>query len=72
MTRAQQTTWIVGTILAAAILLTWIMWPAPNLDGMHPVDKCDYSSYYKNRGGSVPACKEIEYRNAADRLMRGY
>jgi hypothetical protein len=72
MTRAQQTKWIVGSIISATLLLTWVMWPEPNLDGMHPYEKCQYSSYYSTRGGTMNECRRIEADNAAKRLMRGY
>ena len=52
MTRTQQTAWIVGAIVAVGLILTFILWPEPNLDGMDDMQKCNYSSYYQNRGGS--------------------
>ena len=72
MTRTQQTWSIIGAIAAAAIFLAWVLWPAPNLDGMTAYEKCSYSSYYANRGGSAEACRTAEVDAARARLMRGF
>jgi hypothetical protein len=72
MTRTQQTWLIVSAIAVAAIFLAWVLWPEPNLDGMHPVDKCHYSSYYKNHGGSYQACYDLEMDNTLRRLNGGF
>lgn len=72
MTRTQQTAWIVGAIVAVALIFAFIFWPEPNLDGMDPSQKCEYRSHYKNRGGSPEACKKLVVDAAVQRLMRGY
>lgn len=72
MTRTQQTFTIVGALVAIAAFFAFVFWPAPNLDGLSPYERCAYSSYYKNRGGSQAACEQIEGDAATARLMRGY
>jgi hypothetical protein len=71
MTRTQQTAWIVGAIAAVGLILTFVLWPEPNLDGMRDWDKCAYRSYNKNRGGNLDACRSQLASAAAARLM-GY
>ncbi len=72
MTRTQQTGAIVGAIILAALFLAWVLWPEPNLDGMDPWDRCAYSSFNENRGGTMDKCREQVANEAAAHLMRGY
>jgi hypothetical protein len=69
MTRGQQTTWIVGAIVATGGAMTFALWPEPNLDGLSPSKKCEYASYYRSHGGSVEACKKRAYTAARDYLL---
>jgi len=74
MTRTAQTIWIVGAIIGAVLLyMAYDSITNPNLDDLHPYDRCQYWAYWHKHGGSVRACqdhemKEIEYRigSAAD------
>ena len=72
MSRAKQTYIIIGAVALAALFLAIILKPDRDLSNLHPVDRCDYRQYYRDVGGSVEACKEIELNNAARRLRGGF
>jgi len=72
LTRAQQTWTIVGALGVIAAFFAFVFWPEPNLDGMSRWDKCEYRSFYKNRGGSPEACQAEIAEESRKRLMRGY
>lgn len=72
MTRTDQTIYIIAAILFVGAMLAYLMWPAPNLDGMSEREKCAYSVHYKNRGGSPEACRNQNTDAAVERLMRGH
>lgn len=69
MTRAQQTWLIVGAIFGALVLyFAYDATVNPNLDGMHPYDRCSYWAYYHNHGGSVKVCQDREMQAVYDRV----
>lgn len=70
MTRGQQTAWIVGAVVLVGAILAFVLWPAPNLDGLSEFKKCSYYSFYKNRGGTVDKCQENVAREGREQLMR--
>lgn len=72
MTRTQQTAAIVSSIFIATLFLGWVIWPEPNLDGMDPWERCAYSSFNENRGGTKEKCQEQIANEAAAALTRGY
>jgi hypothetical protein len=70
MTRGQQTAWIVAAIVGA--LLAYFIYDAtvnPNLDGMHPYDRCAYWAYWHNHGGSVKSCQDKEIQAVYKRVQ---
>lgn len=68
MTRKQQTAWIAGAIIAVGIFLAFVLWPAPNLDGLSNYDKCAYSSYRSTHGGTLDECQAQAAADARARL----
>jgi hypothetical protein len=69
MTREQQTRLLVGAIFAAVLLyFAYDRITNPNLDGMHPYDRCQYWAYWHNHGGSIDACQQAEAEAAAARM----
>lgn len=68
MSRAAQMSTIVGAVAVVGAVVGGLLYE-PNLDGMSRMEKCEYRSYYKNRGGNPGACKDQELQSSVRYLM---
>lgn len=59
---------------AAGLVLFFLIFTTlrPNLDGIHPYDRCSYFAYWINHGGTIAKCQAIEEQAMLERVRNGY